>query len=388
MAGSVRRRGKGTWEVTIDLGRDSVGSRRRRRFINVKGTKRDAERALAEAFHQRDTGISFAPGLMTVGEYLNRWLRDYAEAKVSLRTWVRYRGIVDRHLAPNLGHLRLGELRPAHIQALYGLALRDGGRVDGKSGGLSPRTVLHIHRVLRQALSWAVKWQLVTRNPADAVSPPRPNRPEMRTLNVEETERLLISAEGSPSYALVYLALTTGARKGELLALRWQDVDLDRGQMEIQRTVYQVAGSGMAFGAPKTHLSRRPVKLSVETVRVLRDHRRQQAENRLRVGPAYQDHDLIFASEIGTVLSNTGRSFPRLASKAGLEGLRFHDLRHTAATLMLREGIHPKVVQERLGHASVSLTLDVYSHVLPELESAAAETLDRVLRTPRTRNDQ
>ncbi len=180
---------------------------------------------------------------------------------------------------------------------------------------------------------------------------------------------------------MIYLALATGARLGELLALRWREVDLDRGNLQVIRTARRITGKGIAYSEPKTHRSRRPVALSGETVQVLREHWRAQAERRLELGPTYADNGLVFASLTGHPLddSNLRRAFRRTLADAGLPRLRFHDLRHSAATLMLRAGVHPKVVSERLGHATVGITLDTYSHVLPDLQRDAAEALDAVL---------
>lgn len=382
MAGYIRRRGRETWELTVDLGKDPATGRRRRRFINVRGSKRDAERTLAEAVHERDTGVDINPGKLTVGHYLRRWLGDYATHNVGPSTLERYRSIIEHHLIPALGGLRLRDLRPAHIQAAYSRGLAAGGRVDGAAGGLAPHTVLKHHRLLREALSHAVRWQLITRNPADAVTAPRPTRAEMRVLDSEEAARLLESAARSPYHTLIYVALATGARLGELLALRWQDLDLDGATLRIVRSARRFPGRGVLFQETKTHRSRRPVALSADTVAIIRDHRRAQAEHRLSLGPAYTDNGLVFPGPTGQPLddSNLRRAFAAIVADAGLPRLRFHDLRHTAATLMLRAGVHPKVVSERLGHASVSLTLDTYSHVLPDLQRDAAEVMDAVLR--------
>jgi len=300
---------------------------------------------------------------------------------VAPSTLARYTAIVERHLVPALGALRLRDLRPAHILAAYGRSLAPGGRADGGAGGLSPRTVLHHHRLLHEALAHAVRWQLLSRNPADAVDPPRAARPEMHVLDVAQVAQLLAAAASTPQYAFVYAALATGARLGELLALRWQDVDFAKGKLSITRTVKRVSGQGLIFGSPKTHRSSRPVALSAETKAVLQEHRRRQLEHRLRMGPAYKEQGLVFAGPTGGPMddANLRRAFCRIVRAAGLEPLRIHDLRHTAATLMLRAGVSPKVVAERLGHATVSLTLDVYSHVLPDMQREAAEALERVM---------
>lgn len=381
MAGSIRRRGRGSWEVTIDLGRDPSSGQRRRRFLSVKGLRRDAERALAEALHKRDTGIDISPGRLTVADYLRRWLRDYAAHNVAPSTLARYQGIVECHLIPGLGSLRLRDLGPGHIQEAHGRALAPGGRADGTVGGLSARSVVQHHRVLREALSHAVQLQLLGANPADSVKPPRPERHKMRALDAEEVARLLKAASRTPHYALIYLAVATGARLGELLALRWQDTDLNHDSLHITRSAGRLRGQGMTFRQTKTHRSRRPVALSPETVAVLREHRRAQLEQRMLVGPAYEDQGLVFASATGRPLDDSSlrRAFTRITRDAGIGALRFHDLRHTAATLMLRAGVHPRAAAERLGHATVALVLDTYSHVLPDIQRDAAEALDSVL---------
>lgn len=381
MRGHIRRRGKQSWELTIDQGKDPTTGRRRRRFVTVQGTKHDAERILAEVLHQRDTGVDISPGKLTLAEYLRRWLRDYAANNVSLSTLERYRGIIETHLVPALGGLRLRDLRPAHIQAAYGRALAAGGRADGGAGGLRPRTVLKHHRLLHEALGHAVRWQLIARNPVEAVTPPRPERSEMRVLDTDDTRRLLEEAATTPYHALIYVAVATGARTGELLALRWQDVELDRATIHITRSARRFPRRGVVYTDTKSHRSRRPVALSPDTVATLQRHRRAQAEERLALGPAYSDEGLVFAGPTGKPLDdrNLRRAFDRMVARAGLPRLRLHDLRHTAATLMLRAGVHPKVVSERLGHATVSLTLDTYSHVLPDLQRDAAEVMDSVL---------
>jgi integrase len=386
MAGYIRRRGKGSWEVTVDLGRDPATGRRRRRFFTVRGKREGAERALTADLRERDLGNDLDPGRVTVDECLRRWLRDYAAQNVAASTLQRYKGIVEQHLVPGLGSLRLRDLRPAHIQAAYAAFARR----DGRGPRLSAKTIFEHHAVLREALNWAVRLQLLGRNPAQAVSPPRPQRPEMRVLSPADAQRLLEVSRPTRYYSLIYLALATGARLGELLAVRWQEVDLERGVVEITRTARFFSGQGVTFGQPKTHRSRRPIALSPETLAVLREHRQVQLEERLQVGPGYRDGDLVFADAVGRALydSTVRRAFYAIVQEAGLAHLRIHDLRHTAATLMLRAGVNPKVVSERLGHATVSVTLDTYSHVLPDLQREAAAALDAILVGNRSANSR
>lgn len=373
MAGSIRKRGTGTWEITFDLGTDPQTGERLRRFFSVKGTRRDAEKALTESLHKRDTGIDVDPDRITLAAYLDRWLKDYAQHNLAKSTLQRYRSIVENHLKRKLGNLRVQELRPAHIQAAYSEFL---------SEGLAPRTVMQHHHVLREALHHAVQWQLVARNVADAVTTPRPERFEMRALDPEEVGRLAATAKGTPIEVMVLFSLDTGMRQGELLALRWQDVDLRMGTIHVVSSARSYPGEGVVIGPTKTHRSRRQIALAADTVRALTDHRVSQNEWRLRLGPAWVDKDLVFPGPSGTSFParNVYREFVKVVTAANLQPLRWHDLRHTAATLMLRAGVNPKMVSERLGHSTVAFTLDTYAHVLPDMQRDAAETLAAAIR--------
>lgn len=273
-------------------------------------------------------------------------------------------------------------LRPQAIQSLYGRLQRD-GRADG-TGGLSAKSVLRYHQVLHAALHHAVRWQVLARNPADAVQPPRAARRELTTIGAADVSRLLSAADDTPIGSLARMAVMTGMRRGELLGLRWRDLDLDAGMAHVQQTAQRISGEGWVFRQPETRLSRRAIALSPATVRLVRRHRRQQVAERLLAGPAYQDRDLVFASAVGTPLEpgTIARTWTRVLAAAGVGHVRWHDLRHAHATLMLSAGVHPKVVSERLGHASVGITLDTYSHVLPGLQVAAAAQLDTLVDEP------
>ncbi len=368
MRGSIRRRGVKSWELTIDLGRDPVTGQRQRRFANVKGTRRDAERVLAARIHAIETGTDIDAPKITVAEYLQRWLRDYAKPDVAPRTYERYAEIVTRHLAPKLGMVTLSQLRPAHIVA---------AEREWQASGLSPSTVLKFHRLIREALHHAVRWRLLAVNPADAVTPPRVERREMSVLSPAQAVALLVQARGTEFEAPITTALYSGLRLGELRGLRWRDLDLDTGRLSVIQSLQKVPGGGVVARQPKTHRSRRSVSVPAALVGVLREHRHSQVEARLVAGDAWEDADLVFTDALGRPLSETRLrwAFWRLLREAGLPRIRLHDLRHTMATLMLAAGEHPKVVSERLGHSTVSITLDTYSHVLPGLQAAAAERL-------------
>ena len=246
--------------------------------------------------------------------------------------------------------------------------------------GLSPKSVRLVHAVLHRAFKQAVRWRLINVNPADAVDAPRAERKEFHALDAEETARLLEAARADRLHGVYVLAVTCGMRQGELLGLRWADVDLDKGALAVRQQVMRIGGE-WRFSEPKTKAGRRVITLPAVAVSALREHRRRQAEERLRVGPEWHDNGLVFTNRIGNPIEKQNlmrRSFWPLLDRAALPRIRFHDLRHTAATLLLAEGLHPKVVQERLGHSTIAITMDVYSHVGMTLQREAAETLDRL----------
>jgi integrase len=379
MKGHIRRRGKQSWAIAIYLGRDERG-KRKYKWHTVKGGRRQAENECARLLNQLSGGEYVEPTRATVDEYLERWLEDYARSNVAGKTFERYAEIIRTHLVPAFGGCRLNKLHPLQIQAYYSLALQS-GRKDGK-GGLSAQTVLHHHRVLKDALTQAVRWRLLARNPADAVEPPRPAGREMQVLDEAQTAQLLKHAEGKELYLPILLGVTTGLRRGEILAARWSDVDFEAGTLAVCQSLEHTKAGGLVFKQPKTRRSRRVVALPTLAIEALRKHRAAQARHRLQAGTAYADHDLICARFDGQP-RNPGavtRSFRKLIEALDLPRIRFHDLRHSHATQLLRQDIHPKVVSERLGHSTIGITLDTYSHVLPGMQEQAAKRIDSVLR--------
>jgi len=386
MKGHIRKRGKRSWAVIIDLGRDANG-KRHQKWHTVHGAKRDAQRELADLLSSLNKGDYVEPSRMKVSEYLDRWLSEYAKLNVSPKTYERYTDIISRNIKPALGEYHLSKLRPLHIQSFYTDALTQ-GRKDGR-GGLSAQTVLHFHRVLRKALQQAVKWQLLARNPTEAVEPPRPQRKEMQVVDEAGTARLLHAVEGMRLYMPVLLAVMTGMRRGEILALRWQDTDLEKGQVAVRRSLEQTR-DGLRFKQPKTGKGMRSVALPGIAIQVLRRHKTEQAQERLKLGPAYEDNDLVCPCPDGKPWppDSLSTAFAGLIRRSDLPRIRFHDLRHSHATQLLRHGIHPKVVSERLGHSKVGITLDTYSHVLPGMQEEAASKVDTALRLAIERNKE
>lgn len=344
----------------------------------MKGTRRDAERRLAELQHQIDAGGFVKPSKLTLGAFLEQWLRDYARPNVGPTTYHSYEHMIRKHLIPALGRIPLSELKPQHLQSYYADKLQD-GRLDG-SGGLSPRTVHHHHVTLHDALQSAVKSGLVARNVADATDAPRFVREEMRTLDDDGLRRFLDAARETPYYTLFYISLFTAVRRSELLALRWDDIDLDMGQMVINRALHRVKRENF-FRTPKSAKGRRQVALPPSAALVLRRHRDDTDAQRLALGlPEIANGTLVFTRPDGTPMipDTLTHAWRKLARRSGFHGIRLHDARHTHATLMLKQGIHPKIVQERLGHATIATTLDSYSHVLPGMQEAAAQRFDDV----------
>ena len=321
---------------------------------------------------------------MTVGLFLEQWLRDYASTNTAPRTFERYAEIVRTHLILNLGRITLTQLKPEHLQSYYAHELTS-GRLNGK-GGLSAQTVKHHHRVLSAALNHAVKWGLVTRNVANAVDPPRPIKHEMATIQPEDIRQLLEEARNLekvssiPYCTLFYTALHTGMRRGELLALRWIDIDLELMTISVNRSLQVLKDGTKIIREPKTPKARRLISMTPSLALQLREHKESQSALRLFNNNPVQQDDLIFSDLEGQPINpNTVTpAFNKIAKRTGLK-LRLHDLRHTHATLMLKSGVHPKIVSERLGHSTVAFTLDTYSHVVPGLQEAAARAFDKLL---------
>jgi integrase len=348
----------------------------RRRYVSAK-TKTEARRVLRQAMSDADRGLIFDADNLKVGEYLDRWLSDSVSDTVKATTFERYEQIARLHLKPALGRVKLKALTPAHVRSLYREKLE---------AGSSARTVRYVHTTLHKALKQAVMDGLIARNATEAVKPPQPSREEIHPLTPEQAKHLLQVAHeiGDRLEALYVLAIHTGLRQGELLGLKWDDVDLDDGSLQVRRTL-SITKSGRVFTSPKTTRSRRSVKLTSNATEALKSHLKRQLAEMDRVGSLWSPGDadgLIFASETGEPLDRravTKLKFKPLLKRAGLPVIRFHDLRHTCATLLLTRNVNPKIVSEMLGHSSIAITLDTYSHVLPNMRNQAAAAMEEAL---------
>jgi integrase len=381
MRGSIKQRSKGSWTIWVELERDPVTDKRRRQTLTVRGTKKEAEAKLREVLHQLDTGSFVTPSKLTVADFLHQWLESYASSNCRQSTYDRYKGVIEDHLIPDLGALPLSSLKPAHLQEHYAKALKVGRKRNGQTAGLSAWTVRKHHVVIREALSHAVKWGLVGRNVVLAVDPPKPPRPEAKALDSDAAHRVLEVAQGTIWHPIFHLALYTGMRRGEILGLRWKDVDLTLSLLYITQTMQQLDDGRIVFEEPKTAKSRRAVALSPAAAIALRSHREMQEAEFMMVERPFTPDTLVFERADGTtpVPDSVTHAFTKYAKRAGVTGVHLHNLRHTHASLMLKAGVHPKIVSERLGHSSVAFTLDTYSHVAPGLQEAAALKFDETL---------
>jgi len=345
--GTIFKEKSGNWRADVTLPNGKRKSKRSKSQQVVKDWLLEQRKAQKDNLLLKDEKI-------TVGEYLDRYLADVAAHTLKPSTLHSYNYLIRDHIKPNIGHIRLTNLRPDHLQALYSAKL---------NSGLSKRTVQYIHAVIRKSLNQAVKWGLLYRNPANAAIAPQPKRKPPQTLSADQVKLFLGAVEGHRLYSLYVLAITTGMRKGELLGLYWEDVDLDKRTISIHRTLVDIRGT-MHVGQPKSDSAYRTIILSETVCEILKPQ---------------QEEGLVFTSTAGTFLSqrNVTRHFHSVLDRLGLPRMRFHDLRHTAATLLLEDNVHPKVVQDMLGHSSITLTLDTYSHVIPGHHDEAAKSMER-----------
>jgi integrase len=380
MSGTVRKRGS-TWSVIYDEGRDDTG-RRVQRWKGGYATKRDAEAALTAFRYSMQAGDYVRPTADTFGAFLDGWL-ETVEPQLRPSTFASYTMIVARHVKPALGLVKIQELTALQLNAAYAKMLKTGAVHAKTTRGLSPRTVRYTHTIVRKALADAVKWNLIPRNVADAANPPARRPRPKRTWTADELLRFLDHVRDDRLYAAFLLAATTGMRRGEILGLPWSAVDLDTGKLSVSRSLVSVDYS-VRVSEPKTARGRRVVALDPATVQALRHHHGRQLEERVAADDWRNADDLVFTRDDGSPIHPQAFSeaFKRHAVAARLPTLSLHGLRHTHATLALRAGVHPKVVSERLGHASVAFTLDVYTDALPDMQETAAALVAALVLEP------
>ena len=374
MKGSLRQRSPGSWELTIDTGRDALG-KRQRKFVTVQGTKAQAQRRLRELLSMLDKGMGLPAEKILLRDWLDRWLQEVIAPNRRQRTKERYQGIISRHIKPTIGHIRLNKLAPSHVQALESQLSAQGMAAEGV--GL-------VHRVLSGAMKHALRMEMVYRNPVSAVSPPRIIRQEPAPPDISAVRAALdlARAEEHYLYSCIHLIAYTGMRRGEAMGLLWNDIDLDQGRIIIERSLSRTLERGLYVEPPKTHSGRRVVDLDAGTIGVLAKHLEQQQTVKDLMCEAYEDHGRVFAGASGEWINpdQLSKAVKSLGERVGHPSMTVRSLRHFHASVSLQSGQSVVIVSKRLGHASVSTTADIYAHSLPGWQKQAAEAFARAMK--------
>lgn len=377
MRGHIKQRGN-TWSVIIELPKDTISNKRKQKWYTVNGTKKDAEKFLTEKLRELDTGILIDTKKMKFGDYLDYW-KDKTFNNLEITTQEGYIQKIDKHIKPYLSNIYLEDLKPLHLQNFYQEKLEN-GQLNNK-GCLSSRTVLAMHRIIHSALEQAVKWQLVIRNVADAVEPPKAKKYEAKYLTDKQTEELIKIARKSDIYIPIMIAIYTGARRGEVLGLNWSNVNLEKGYIKIIDNLCATK-NGLIIKKPKTKSGIRTIAISQELIKVLKQHKINQIKNKLRLGELYKDNNMVCCYEDGHLYNpkRFSAKFNELLKDNNLPIIRLHDLRHSHASLLVKLGVQPKEISQRLGHSNIGITMDLYSHLYEETDREIANMFDKLIK--------
>ncbi|MDR6124066.1 integrase [Bacillus sp. SLBN-46] len=377
MRGTIKKDGT-SWYVLYDLGKDPVTGKRKQKKKRGFRTKKDAEKYLSEQLNAIEKGTYFEPKDITFGEYLDYWLEKHAKPNTAVRTLEGYNYIIQQHLKPSLSNIQIAKLQPFHLQEYYSQKLEN-GKFDGT--GLSAQSVKHHHRLIHKALKDAVKWLFLVRNVAENVTPPKTTKTKMKIWDNEQLKIFLKAAKDSVYYTVYLTASYTGMRRGEVLGLRWQDVDFNNNIIFVRQALQEVKKVGLTFKEPKSGNSR-SISITPTLAKELKKVYNQILVNKLSLGQMYTDLDLVFAQKNGKPIqpAELAKNYRKVVENSGLHYIRFHDLRHTHATLLLQQGVHPKIVSERLGHSTIGITMDTYTHVLPNMQKEAALQFDKLIK--------
>jgi integrase len=361
--GTLYRRKDGLWCAQVSLDGH--------RLTKYGKTQRECHDWIKEMLGKIDTGLTYESTHITLESFINTWLNGKKLSRRE-RTVFQYRKIAENYILPNLGKMRIQDIRPVHIQRMYSTF---------KERGTGARTLQLVHAVLHNVLDQAVREGALSHNPADSVERPRWEHKEFKTFTEDEVRQFLLATAGHRHEALFYLALTTGMREGELLGLKWADPDWSKGVLNIQRQLQRIEHKGLFFVPPKTKAGRRQIKLGQGMLDRLAEHRKRQDREREEAGSRWQDNDLIFPSSIGTPFEGhrIWDEFKELLAKAGLPDMRFHDLRHTALSLLMDMGIAVTTIQQRAGHSKASVTTDIYGHSMSRSQEKAAEQIEELI---------
>ena len=371
MRGHIKQRTKGSWSISIYLGKDSKTNKKKYKWYTVKGNKKDAETFLTEKLRELDTGIFIDNKDINVRQYFNFWYEQHCLSRLSPTTYESYRRNLDNYILEELGHIKLEELKPMHLQTFYNKCSKK---------GLSNKTILYFHRIIHCALKQAMKWQFIIRNVADCVDTPKPEKYKPLVLTSKETIELINVISNTDIYIPVIIAIYTGMRRGEILGLTWNNIDLEQGTLKVVQALYPTK-NGLIFSKPKTENSIRKISMPLTLVNILKDYKIKQETVKNRLGNNYNDLDLVCSLDNGNPINPTtlNHKFRSLLKETNLPLIRFHDLRHTHASLLLKEHVEPKVISERLGHSNINITLDIYSHIYEETNMEVANTFDRLI---------
>lgn len=380
---SIEQRGPNSWRITVFAGRDATGKQLRRR-LSFTGTEREAEKAAAKFEAEVLRGDALGATGYTLAAFVNEmWLPNYAETNLAARTLARYKEILSTRILPFLGHIKLEKLRPTHILEFHAYLRQEDNKRVWQPGKLSDQTILHHHRVLSAVLTHAVEWQLLASNPAMKVRRPRVKKRKAPYLDESQTAALLLALDSEPETffkfkMLILLALSSGLRRGELMGLEWKHVNFDHSTVDVQQSSQYVPDVGVITKSPKNESSERVVTLPESVMALLKKYKAYQAAERLKVGDRWQGSDRLFVTWDGAPMHPDSISnwFRKFLKRHELPLIPFHSLRHTSATLLIAQNVPTKTVSARLGHSTISITMDIYAHALRSADAAAAEKLD------------
>lgn len=377
MRGHIKKRGK-NWSVIIELPKDTITGKRKQKWFTVEGNKSDAEKFLTKKLLELDTGILIDTKKMKYSEYLDYWFKEVCIKNLKQTTIDGYKHNIENHIKPIIGNIYLDKLTPLHLQNLYSKKI-DNGKLK-KEGGLSKKSVLTIHRIIHRSLGQAVKWQLIARNIADSVEPPKPDKYKAKFLNEQQLNILIDKSKDTKLYIPILIAIYTGMRRGEILGLKWENVDLKNGIIKIKQALYSTQ-NGLEFSTPKTESSNRNICIPEFLIKELKRYKTRQDKNKLKYGNLYKDTGAICTLENGNLINpkSFSRDFHKLLENNNLPLIRFHDLRHTHASLLVKLGVQPKIISNRLGHSNISITMDLYSHVYTESDKSVANMFEKLL---------
>lgn len=382
MAGTIEKRGENSWRLTYINGINADGKQIRYRKTVKAKSPREVEKLLALMIAEIEQGQFINTKKLTFADFVTRWFKDYGENNLAPKTLHRYKQLFDSRILPALGHYKIEQIKPVHILEFYNTLINEGTRLDGRPGKISEQTVLYHHRVISAVLQDAVEWQVIPYNPAKRVKPPKVKKTQGKYYDEEQTATLLhaVENEAFDYRVILVLAISTGLRRGELMGLEWSDIDFEKLTLTVRQVSQYIPGKGIFTKEPKNETSKRTVSLPLSVVSLVKDYRKEWAENRLKIADLWQGSDRLFVTWDGNPMhpDTVSKWFPKFLKKHHLPSIPFHGLRHTAATLLIKEGLHAKTISSRLGHSNINTTMNIYGHALKSADKEAADKLNHI----------